>query len=59
LRLGIYELLFEKDDVPPKVAINEAIELSKTFGNKNSKNFISGVLGSLYEVIKNKENKEK
>lgn len=58
LRLGIYELLFEKKDVPAKVVINESIELAKTFGNKNSKKFISGVLGGLYDVIK-KENEQK
>jgi len=55
LRLGIYELLFEKKDVPAKVVINEAIELAKTFGNKTSKKFVSGVLGSLYEVVKKEE----
>ncbi len=55
LRVGVYELLFEKDSVPPKVVINEAIELAKTFGNRKSKNFISGVLGSLYEVLKAKK----
>lgn len=51
LRLGIYEMLFsERNDVPPKVAINEAIELGKSFGGPNSYKFISGVLGSIYEA---------
>lgn len=45
LRIGIYELFFEKD-VPPKVAINEAVELAKAFGGDNSSKFINGVLGS-------------
>lgn len=48
LRLGIYELKFIKD-VPPKVAINEAIELAKTFGGPSSGKFVNGVLGAIYE----------
>jgi N utilization substance protein B len=52
LRIGIYELRFGKrEDVPPKVAINEAIELAKTFGGQSSGKFINGVLGSLYKEI--------
>lgn len=47
LRLAIYELLYS-DEVPPKVAINEAVELGKTFGGENSSKFINGVLGTLY-----------
>jgi N utilization substance protein B len=46
LRIGAYELLHEKD-VPPKVVINEAVELAKAFGGDNSSKFINGVLGSL------------
>ena len=46
LRIGIYELMFLKD-VPPKVVINEAVELAKAFGGDNSSKFINGVLGSL------------
>mgnify|MGYP001793259007 FL=1 len=37
-----------KRDVPPKVAINEAVELAKTFGGENSSKFINGVLGTIY-----------
>jgi N utilization substance protein B len=48
--LGIYELLFEKD-VPPKVAINEAVELAKHFGGDSSGKFINGVLGTLYKNL--------
>lgn len=45
LRLGLYELLFgDRDQVPPKVAINEAIELGKAFGSDKSGSFINGVL---------------
>lgn len=52
LRLGIYELLFGKrDEVPPKVAINEAIELAKTFGGDASGKFVNGVLGTIYREI--------
>ncbi len=45
LRIGLYELLYEKD-VPPKVVINESVELAKSFGNINSSKFINGVLGT-------------
>jgi N utilization substance protein B len=52
LRLGLYELLFgDRDQVPPKVAINEAIELAKSFGGENSSRFINGVLGGVYKEI--------
>src|SRR3989344_5476340 len=45
LRMGLYELLFgDRAQVPPKVAINEAIELAKTFGGENSSKFVNGVL---------------
>jgi len=55
LRLGLYELLYEdKTAVPPKVAINEAIELAKSFGGENSGKFINGVLGTVYKEIENK-----
>jgi len=52
LRVGLYELLFgDKKEVPPKVAINEAIELAKTFGGESSGKFINGVLGTVYKEI--------
>ncbi len=52
LRLGIAELLFgDYKEVPPKVAINEAIELAKTFGGASSGKFINGVLGTIYKEI--------
>ena len=56
LRIGYYEMFFS-EDVPARVAINEAIELAKTFGQKNSFKFVAGVLGNLYENsgLKNKE----
>jgi len=55
LRIGIYELLYEdKEAVPPKVAINEAIELAKSFGGDNSGKFINGVLGTVYKEIEEK-----
>ncbi len=50
LRLGIYELEFLKE-VPPKVAINEAVELAKTFGGETSGKFVNGVLGTLYKKL--------
>lgn len=46
LRIGLYELLYDKD-IPPKVVINEAVELAKSFGGDNSSKFINGVLGTL------------
>lgn len=46
LRMGLYELENE-DDVPPKVVINEAVELAKAFGGDNSSKFVNGVLGTL------------
>jgi N utilization substance protein B len=46
LRIGAYELMYDAD-VPPKVVINEAVELAKAFGGDNSSKFINGVLGSL------------
>jgi len=55
LRIGLYELLYaNKDEVPPKVAINEAIELAKSFGGESSGKFINGVLGTVYKEIENK-----
>jgi len=55
LRIGIYELENEKE-VPPKVAINESIELAKTFGGMSSHRFVNGVLGSIYsEFIGSKD----
>lgn len=52
LRLAIYELMYEPK-VPIKVAINEAVELAKEFGGENSPSFVNGVLGSVYERLKN------
>lgn len=62
LRMGIYELLFDKK-IPSKVAINEAIEIAKTFGGESSGKFVNGVLGAIYKdknqiIEKNKEQKE-
>ncbi len=51
LHIGLYELLYESD-VPPKVVINEAVELAKAFGGDNSSKFINGVLGT---VLRNRE----
>jgi len=52
LRIGLYELLYaKKEEVPPKVAINEAIELAKKFGGSSSGRFVNGVLGTVYKEI--------
>lgn len=52
LRLGIFELVFGNyDEVPPKVAINEAIELAKTYGGDSSGRFVNGVLGTIYREM--------
>lgn len=58
LRLGIFELIFFTE-TPPKVAINEAIEIAKTFGGGTSGKFINGVLGAIYEDIKKQKSKNK
>ena len=55
LRIGLFELLHsDREKVPPKVAINEAIELAKTFSGQTSGKFINGVLGTVYKEIENK-----
>ncbi len=64
LRIGLYELLFaEKGEVPAKVAINESIELAKTFGGESSGRFVNGVLGTVYKEMgepgKNEKPKKK
>lgn len=52
LRIGLYELLFaDHEEVPPKVAINEAIEIAKNYGGPNSGKFINGVLGTVFKEI--------
>lgn len=50
LRLGIYEMVYD-DDIPARVAINEAIELAKAYGGQASSKFVNGVLGSIYKKI--------
>lgn len=55
LRIGLFELTRRKDTVPPKVAINEAVELAKAFGSENSSKFINGVLGTAYRNIGGEE----
>ncbi len=52
LRIGIFELIYGNyEEVPPKVAINEAIELAKAFGGPNSAKFVNGVLGTIYREM--------
>lgn len=57
LRMGIFELLF-LDDIPPKVSINEAIELAKKFGDVDSARFVNGVLDRIYKEESKKYKKE-
>ena len=58
LRIGLFELLYgKKEEVPPKVAINEAIELAKSFGGESSGKFINGVLGTVFKEIETSESK--
>ncbi len=54
LRIGVYELVFDQD-IPAKVAINEAIEIAKTFGGDSSGKFINGVLGAIYKDVGEKK----
>lgn len=51
LCVALYELLYSSEHVPPKVAINEAVELAKAFGGDNSSKFVNGVLGSAYRTL--------
>lgn len=51
LRMGLYELSECRDVIPPKVAINEAVELAKAFGSENSSRFVNGVLGTAYKKL--------
>ncbi|KKR32097.1 MAG: N utilization substance protein B-like protein [Candidatus Falkowbacteria bacterium GW2011_GWF2_39_8] len=64
LRIGVYELIFDQD-IPAKVAINEAIEIAKAFGGESSGKFVNGVLGAIFKdldaqgkIIKKKEDKK-
>ena len=64
LRIGLYELLFSpRNEVPAKVAINEAIELAKSYGGETSSRFVNGVLGAVYKEMgepgKNETSKRK
>ena len=59
LRIGLNELLYaNREEVPPRVAINEAIELAKTYGGLNSGKFINGVMGTVYREIGEPDKKE-
>ena len=65
LRIGLYELMYaDRNEVPPRVAINEAIEVAKNYGGLNSPKFVNGVLGTVYREMEGEtkaaaENKEK
>lgn len=59
LRIGLYELLYaDREEVPPKVAINEAIEMAKSYGGPNAGRFVNGVLGTVYRTLKEEEKKK-
>lgn len=51
LRIGLYELSECQETVPPKVAINEAVELAKAFGSDSSSRFVNGVLGTAFKKL--------
>lgn len=56
LRLGLYELIYgNKEEVPPKVAINEAIDLAKSFSGESAGKFVNGVLGTVYRELEDKQ----
>jgi len=60
LRIGLYELLFaDRTETPPRVAMNEAINLAKAYGGLNSSKFINGVLGAIYKEIGEPDKDEK
>lgn len=54
LRIGIYELKFCRGEIPARVAINESIEMAKTFGGDSSGKFVNGVMGAFYKEMKAK-----
>jgi transcription antitermination protein NusB len=57
LRIGLYELLYaDPEEVPPKVAINESVEMAKNYGGPNSGRFVNGVLGTVYREAQDKQN---
>lgn len=58
LRMAIFEMLY-CDDIPPKVSINEAVDLGKIYGAENSGAFINGILDALYNILKNEVKAEK
>jgi|SRR3989344_9620711 len=60
LRMGLYELLFaDRKQVPPRVAINEAIELAKAYGGDSSGRFVNGVMGTIYREIGEPDKEDK
>ncbi len=59
LRIGLFELIYSDDqEVPPKVAINEAIELAKEFGGESSGKFVNGVLGTVYKEMQQEDGED-
>lgn len=54
LRLGVYELAF-MEDIPPKVSIDEAVELGKKFGTEESGSFVNGILDNVYNKLRQEE----
>jgi transcription antitermination protein NusB len=59
LRIGLYELLYaDPNEVPPKVAINESIEMAKSYGGPNAGRFVNGVLGTVFRELKSKQDAE-
>lgn len=59
LRIGLSELLYaDPEEVPPKVAINEAIEMAKNYGGPNSGRFVNGVMGTIYRELKAQKQEE-
>lgn len=59
LRIGLFELTRRAETVPPKVVINEAVELAKAFGSDNSSKFVNGVLGTAFRNITGGEEEKK
>ena len=56
LRLAVYEMLHT--DTPPKVVIDEAVEIAKRYGSENSASFVNGVLGTIYKTLPKKDGNE-
>ena len=55
IRVAIYELLYNKDEVPHNIVLNEAVEISKRFGDEKSSKFVNGVLSKIVDTLDSRD----